>query len=141
MSLPDLGLDEFRAKIDTGARTTALHAIDVETFRREGSLMVRFRPPDLGHAAPRVCETEVHDIRSVKNTGGVSEERIIIRTHLHVEKRNFLIDLSLADRGEMTFPMIIGRTALRYHRLLVDCGRSWLTRPAPMPKKKKDKPS
>ena len=77
---------------------------------------------------------------TVKNTGGVPDYRVIIRTHLHIERRNFLIDVSLADRAEMTFPMIIGRTALRYHRLLVDCGKSWLTRPAPLAAKGKEGP-
>lgn len=138
VSLPDLGLMEFKSKIDTGARTTALHAENIETFRRKGTDWVRFTPPDLGHAAPQECEAKILTLRAVKNTSGVPEERIIIRTHLHVEKRNFLIDVSLADRTEMAFPMIIGRTALKNHRLLVNCSRSWLTVPAPLAPKGKD---
>lgn len=138
VSLPDLGLMEFQAKIDTGARTTALHAENIERFRRNGTGWVRFTPTDLGHAAPDICEARILTTRAIKNTSGVPEERIIIRTHLHIEKRNFLIDVSLADRTEMAFPIIIGRTALRNHRLLVNCSRSWLTKPSPLTPMGKD---
>ena len=130
VSLPDLGLENFRAKIDTGARTTALHATHIRTFEEDGIRYVQFRPPRLGHPRPRSVTARVFDERPVRNTGGVPEVRVIIRTHLHLANRNFLIEVSLANRRNMTYPMIIGRTAIRYHSLLVDSGRSWLTRPS-----------
>ncbi len=130
VSLPDLGLVDFTAKIDTGARTTALHASDIVRYKSDdGQVWVQFRPPELGHAAPDLCHARVTDFRSVKNSGGTSEERFFIRTRLHIGERAFLIEASLSDRAEMKYPMIIGRTALRGHRLVVDCSHSWLTKP------------
>ncbi|MEX5728187.1 hypothetical protein Ga0609869_001540 [Rhodovulum iodosum] len=136
VDLPDLGLDRVKAKIDTGARTTALHAGDLRFYDAGGAQWVEFRPPDLGHVAPDLCRARVHDRRAIKNTSGVPEERVIIRTHLHIANRNFLIEVALANRGDMAFPIIIGRTAIRYHRLLVDSGRSWITRPKPLKRPK-----
>lgn len=129
VSLPDLGLELFQAKIDTGARTTALHALDIESFEKDGRQWVRFRPPALGHSAPEFCEAPLADRRAVKNTSGIPEKRYIIKTHLHLADRNYIIEISLADRGDMKYPMIIGRTAISGHRLLVDCSHSWLTEP------------
>ncbi|MFW5801159.1 MAG: ATP-dependent zinc protease [Spirochaeta sp.] len=129
VSLPDLGFEMFEAKIDTGARTTALHALDIEPFQKDGREWVRFRPPVLKQGAPEFCEAHLADRRAVKNTSGIPEKRYIIRTHLHLADRNYLIEISLADRGDMKYPMIIGRTAISGHRLLVDCSHSWLTRP------------
>jgi hypothetical protein len=132
VTLPDLGLEAFRAKIDTGARTTALHASHIATCVEDGAEWVTFRPPRIGPHTPKTCRARVADRRQIKNTSGRPEERIVIRTHLHIAARNFLIDVSLADRADMRFPMIIGRSAIRNHRLLVDSGRSWLTRPSPL---------
>lgn len=137
VDLPDLGLERVKAKIDTGARTTALHGSDLRYFEGpDGAEWVEFRPPDLGHDAPALCRAPVHDRRPIKNTSGKPEERPIIRTHLHIADRNFLIEVALANRGDMAFPIIIGRTAIRYHRLLVDSGRSWMTRPKPLKRPK-----
>jgi hypothetical protein len=132
ISLPDLGLTNIRAKIDTGARTTALHASHIRTYQRDGALWVQFHPsthrglPDID-----LCHAPVHDRRQIKNTSGIPEERIVIRTHLHIADRKYLIDVSLTDRADMAYPIIIGRTAIRNHSLLVNSGRSWLTRPTP----------
>lgn len=127
--LPDLGLPAFKAKLDTGARTTAIHAnhISVETI--DGQDWVTFHPCHMGLPDAQLCRMPLHAKRAIKNTSGVPQERLIIRTRLHLADRKFLVDLSLADRGDMTYPMIIGRTAIRGHRLLVDSGRSFLTRP------------
>ncbi len=127
VSLPDLGLGWFAAKIDTGARTTALHATDITPFERDGVPWVRFRPDVPDGAGPRLCHAELVDTRGIKNTSGIREDRIVIRTHLQLADRRFLVEISLTDRSDMTFPMIIGRSALRRRGLLIDCGRSWLT--------------
>ena len=130
VSLPELDLTFFTAKIDTGALTTALHATDIRPFTDAGGReWVEFRPPDLGHAAPDMCCARVSDHRQVKNSGGGTEDRYFIRTDLQIEHRRFLVEISLTNRGEMKYPMLIGRTALRGHGLVVDCGHSWLTRP------------
>ncbi len=127
VSLPDLGLGWFAAKIDTGARTTALHATDITPFERDGAPWVRFRPDVPDGAGPQLCHAELVDTRGIKNTSGIREDRIVIRTHLQLGDRRFLVEISLTDRSDMTFPMIIGRSALRRRGILIDCGRSWLT--------------
>jgi len=125
-SLPDLGLNGFRAKIDTGARTTALHAEAVRLDEREDGHWLIFRPPVIGHAGPRLCAAPMADRRAIRNTSGVPEDRWVIRTRLALAGRRWLIEVALSNRGDMAFPMIVGRRALRGHRLLVDAGRSWL---------------
>jgi hypothetical protein len=127
VSLPDLGLGWFAAKIDTGARTTALHATEITPYLRAGVLWVRFRPDVPDGAGPYCCHAELVDKRGIKNTSGVRQDRIVIRTHLQLGDRRFPIEISLTDRSDMTFPMIIGRSALRRRGILIDCGRSWLT--------------
>ncbi|PIE11411.1 MAG: ATP-dependent zinc protease [Rhodobacterales bacterium] len=132
VSLPDLGLEQFKAKIDTGARTTALHASDIRTDWIDDVEYVSFHPRHMGLAQARRVRARIHARRPVRNTSGVPQERIVIRSHLHIADRNFLIEISLADRADMAFPMIVGRTAIRGHRLLVDAGRSFLTAPTPL---------
>lgn len=134
VSLPDLGLMRFKAKIDTGARTTALHADHIRVEPRDGTDWVSFHPRHLGIARASRLSLPLHARRAVRNTSGVPEERYVVRTHLALADRLYLIELTLADRSDMAFPMIIGRTALRGHRILVDPGRSFLTTPpAPTP--------
>lgn len=137
VGLPELGLPAVHAKIDTGARTTALHAGHVRAFDQDGARWVEFTPPRIGKAPAHRCRLPVVDERKVKNTGGVAELRIIVRTTLMIGGRHWKIDLSLADRTTMAFPIIIGRSAIRRHGLLVDCGRSYLAG-EPGPKQTQD---
>lgn len=133
IALPDLGIGSMRAKIDTGARTSALHATRQERFERDGNPWVRFRVPVSGKAGKVVHEAEIVDIRKVKNTGGIPESRIMIATTLLLGRHKWQIETSLADRANMEFDMILGRTAIRRHGVLVDSGRSYLSA---LPKKK-----
>jgi hypothetical protein len=127
IGLPALNIEAIRAKIDTGARSSSLHAKDIETFERDGQSWVRFEVvADHGHERSRIpCIAPVADIRSIKNSFGVSEERIIIRTLVRISDGVWPIEVSLADRENMTFPALLGRTALRRHAV-VDPGRSYL---------------
>ena len=128
VALPDLGLGSIEAKIDTGARTSALHAEDVATFERDGGPWVRFHVPhgDTLHASD--CTAPLVDQRHVKNTSGAPEERLVIETALVLDGRRWRIEVTLADRTNMTLPLILGRTALRRHRVLVDPAKSHLIR-------------
>lgn len=128
VGLPDLGLPAIEAKIDTGARTSALHAEDVETFWRDGVHFVRFHVPhgDTLHASD--CTARLVDRRNVKNTSGEPAERLVIETRLVLNRRHWRIEVTLADRTNMTLPLILGRTALRRHRVLVEPGKSHLLR-------------
>jgi hypothetical protein len=127
VGLPDLGVSHLRAKIDTGARTAALHAVDVQPLERDGMPWVSFRVPRQGHPNSTQYIAPVHDCRSIRNTSGVAEERWIIRTTLLLGRRRWRIQVSLANRESMGFELILGRTAIRGHRVLVDPNRSFLT--------------
>ncbi len=126
VSLPDLADIRIPAKIDTGARTSSLHASEVERFDRDGRRWVRFLL-DLGggDGAPAVCECPRVDRRTITSSNGEAQERLIIKTRLSIGEHQFRAEFSLADRSDMKFPILIGRTALR-SRFMVDSGRSYL---------------
>lgn len=124
VGLPALGLHDLKAKIDTGARTSALHADRIETYERDGMLRVRFRVHHGAAKARALHDLPVHDRRAIKNTSGVPEERIVIRTPLAIAGHLWRIDLSLTDRTNMRLPMIVGRTALAAHDVAVHTRRT-----------------
>ena len=130
IGLPDLGIVGIKAKIDTGARTTALHAVEIErTAHPDGTHWLAFTvPAGNGHGTLRV-EAPMVEEREVKNTSGVPDPRPVIRTTLSLGRRRWPIEVTLADRTEMGFDVILGRTAIRRRGILVDPGRSWLARP------------
>lgn len=126
VGLPDLGIDRIAAKIDTGARTAALHAVDQQVFDRDGAPWVEFMVPI--HNRPteeRLCKP-IFDEREIKNTGGVPERRLIVRTCLLIGRHKWQIEVSLANREKMEFDLILGRTAIRRRHILVDPGHSFL---------------
>ncbi len=128
VALPEIGIDRVKAKIDTGARTSALHTFRVEPFRRVGERWVRFwvHPLQRSDAMQIRCEAPVLDRRVVRDSGGHEELRYVIRTTVHVGGNAWPIEVTLTDRDSMGFRMLLGRTALR-GRYLVDPGRSYLT--------------
>ena len=126
VSLPDLGLEGFRAKIDSGALTTALHATNTSTLEIRNKQWVEFLPDHNLLEKPNYLALPVLHTRRVTNTGGVSEERFIVTTRLQIGDRSDRIEMSLSDRSDMKFPIIIGRSALRLLGLCIDPSRSWL---------------
>ncbi|MFP4155538.1 MAG: ATP-dependent zinc protease [Halothiobacillaceae bacterium] len=126
VALPELGIAGIKAKIDTGARTTALHAESVVRFTRDGRPWVRFLVPPYHESDHQSVEAPLIERRAIRNTSGVPQERDIVHTTLVMGHRHWGIEISLADRSQMGFDLIIGRTAIRSHRLLVDPGRSFL---------------
>ena len=129
VGLPDLVDARIPAKIDTGARTSSLHATEIERFDREGRRWVRFLL-DLGdgRSEPVTCEVPRADKRLITSSNGEGQERFIIKTALTLGDQTFRAEFSLADRSDMKFPILIGRTALR-RRFVVDSGRSYLQSP------------
>lgn len=127
ISLPELGLSGIPAKIDTGARTSSLHAKVLEDFVRGGERFLRFAV-DWG-GVRHSCEAVHVDVRGITSSNGEQQERFVIKTPLTIGNLTFRAEISLADRSQMQFPMLIGRTALR-RRLVVDSGHSWLQSPA-----------
>jgi len=135
VSLPALGIDHIKAKIDTGARTSALHAFSVETYRRRGVLMVRFavHPYQRRHDVVTYCSTPVIDQRRVTDSGGHREMRYVIETELVLGGLRWPIEMTLTDRDTMQFRMLLGRKALA-RRFTVDPARSYLqSTPPPRP--------
>ncbi len=127
--LPDLHVGRVKAKIDTGARTSALHAFKITPFTKDGASYVRFVVHPLQRLRkPEVpCVAVVIDHRSVTDSGGRAEMRYVIRTTLKMGTSRWPIELTLTNRDQMGFRLLIGRQALR-RRYLVDTGRSFLAR-------------
>jgi hypothetical protein len=132
VALPDLGIDSIKAKVDTGARTSALHAFYVTPFTRAGKPWVRFgiHPRQRSAAQVVACEAPVKDRRRVTDSGGHTEERFVIETTVLLGDRPITVEVTLTDRENMRFRMLLGRTAMR-GKCLVDPGRSYLSRPKP----------
>jgi hypothetical protein len=131
ISLPDLGLLDFAVKVDTGAKTTALHAEEIETFFKNGERWVRFQRPAIKGTPPAVLSFPVYTKRAITNTSGTPETRIVIRTPMVLAGRKWKIDISLTDRGNMRFPLILGRRALRRRNIAVHPGQSYLVSQKP----------
>jgi hypothetical protein len=127
VSLPDLGVKEIKAKVDTGADNSSLHAFNLERFSEEGKELVRFDlHPHQRKRKPSVsCIAEVIGERKVKNPGGRSERRPVIKTRLVVAGEEFEALVNLTTRDEMTFRMLLGRRTVGKH-FIVDPGRSYL---------------
>jgi len=137
VSLPELGIDLIKAKVDTGARTSSLHAFSVDEFRQHGKRWVRFgiHPFQKRVDVEIFCEALVRDQRQVTDSGGHSELRYVIETELKLGSMSWPVEITLTNRDSMGFRMLLGRTALR-NLYLVDPGASYLASLAHKPKRK-----
>lgn len=127
LALPDLGIQEVKAKIDTGARSSALHAFDVVIFECDGKKRVRFKVHPYQRDTTRTvtAEAELLEQRQVRSSGGHSQIRPVIQTIVELNSNRWLIELTLTNRDVMGFRMLLGRQAVR-RRFLVDAGKSFL---------------
>jgi len=125
--LPDLGLPEIKAKIDTGARTSCLHAFSVEPFSENGEDWVRFgiHPHQDDRETEIYCEAKVFDKRLVSDSGGHKEERYVISTDIVIAEQRWPIEITLTNRDTMLFRMLLGRTAME-QKIIVNPGESFL---------------
>ncbi|MDH5429704.1 MAG: ATP-dependent zinc protease [Nitrospirota bacterium] len=126
VALSELGVNHIKAKIDTGARTSAIHAFDIEVYTKEGQDWVRFaiHPYQTNDTEIHTCTCPVRDIRVITNSGGSQERRVVIETQLSIGNQSWPIEMTLTNRDEMGFRMLLGRTAIK-GRFLVDPGRSF----------------
>lgn len=115
VSLPSLGLPAIKAKIDTGARTSAIHALDIERIKRNNGqdwLAFSVQPIQRDASIVRRCEAPLVDVRRVTDSGGHREDRYFISTQVQIGSLKRTIEITLAQRDDMLFRMLIGRTAM-----------------------------
>lgn len=126
VALPALGAFEIKAKLDTGARTSALHAFDMIPLEINGRDWLQFavHPLQRDDVHSTLCLARLVDQRWVTNSGGQREHRYVIETLLRIGQREWPIELTLTNRDQMGFRLLVGRTAM-HHRLIVDPSRSY----------------
>lgn len=126
IGLPKLGIPLLKAKIDTGARTSALHTFALENFSRNGADWVRFflHPIQMRTSIVVQAETPIVDRRWVTDSGGHQEYRYVISTPISIRGKEYPIEITLTTRDTMRFRMLVGRTALA-GRFFVDAEQSY----------------
>jgi len=129
LTLPDLGISQIKAKIDTGARTSALHTFFVEPYFKQEQEMVRFgvHPLQKRLDIEIICCCPVIDYRRVSDSGGHQEMRYVIETLITLGQHSWPIEITLTNRDNMKFRMLLGRMAMKGVEVIPDrsylCGR------------------
>lgn len=127
VAFPGLGLPAIKAKIDTGAKTSALHAEAIEPYGPLAARRVRF----LVRPAPRrpeivvACSAPLVDERGITSSNGIREDRLVIRAEIAIAGHVWPIEISLSDRRDMSYRMLLGRQALQGGDVLIDPGASF----------------
>lgn len=121
-SFPELGIPLIKARVDSGAKTSALHAVNIAPFVRDGESWVKFDINPIQNNLKTIihCEALLVDKRIVKSSSGFREQRYVIRTTLDFGEHKWSIEMTLTNRDSMGFRMLLGREAMS--------GRVWLTR-------------
>jgi len=126
IGLPALQVGAIKAKIDTGANTSSLHAFEIERYRRHGKDFVRFQIHPIQRSIRKTIQASAPllGMRAVRSSNGVQSERPVIQTEMEIFDQQWMIELTLANRDQMGFRMLLGREALR-GRFLIDVGASY----------------
>ncbi|BAQ65153.1 RimK/LysX family protein [Geminocystis sp. NIES-3709] len=127
LGLPTLGIDKIKAKIDTGARTSSLHAFHIYTYKKDDREMVKFQvhPFQRDTHTTIECIAPLLEYRQVTNSGGHTQIRPVIISTVKLGNHQWNIELTLTSRDVMGFRMLLGRQAIK-NRFLVDCGKSFI---------------
>ena len=126
--LPCLGLPAIKGKIDTGAKTSSLHAFNIESFYLEDVEYVRFdvHPLQKDKTLTQHCIARVVERRMVSDSGGKKEKRFVIKSDLKIGEKKLRIELTLANRDSMVFRMLLGREAIKQAKMVVDVSRGFI---------------
>lgn len=132
LGVPELGIVSVKAKVDTGARSSSMHAENIEIFERDGARFVAF---ELEHSSelilrgggPHRVHLPLFDLRWITSSNGHRQKRPIVRTLIELGGQSWPVEMSLGPRGMMGFPMLLGRQAVR-RRFVVDPGRSFMNK-------------
>jgi len=127
IALPQLNIPQIKAKIDTGARSSALHAYAIKHYDQQGQAMLRFwvHPYQNNTKFSIEAEAKLLEMREVRNSGGVAQLRPVVETVVELGERKWSIELTLTNRDVMGFRMLLGRQAIR-NQFFVDPGQSYL---------------
>ncbi|MGB5443869.1 MAG: ATP-dependent zinc protease [Psychromonas sp.] len=127
ISLPDLAIDDLPVRIDTGAQTSSLHVDNIKKFHKNGKLSVKFDiHPDIHNVSSIVpCSAYIYDIRMIKSSNGSTEQRYVIKTPMILGENTWPIEITLTDRSDMSYLMLLGREAMK-DRVLVDPSKVFL---------------
>lgn len=126
-SLPEFGVEAIRVKLDTGAKTSTLHAFNIETFKKSGKTWLKFEIHPLQFNDNHIisCEAPLVDLRNIKSSNGQKEKRYIISSLIKIGDYAWPIEITLTNRDEMNYRMLLGRTAMQ-NKLIVDPHRTHL---------------
>ena len=127
IALPDLAIDDLQVRVDTGAKTSSLHVDNIKKLIIDGVHSVTFDlHPDMHNVdAMQKCTAPISDMRKVKSSNGTSEQRYVIETPIVLGEENWSIEITLTDRSDMNYLMLLGREALG-KRFLVDPSKVFL---------------
>jgi len=126
VSLPDFGIDKIKAKVDSGARTSSIHAFNMEIYKRQKNKFVKFsiHPDQNTEKSKKTCRAKIIEFRKVKSSNGQTELRPVILTKVKILDDIRLIEMTLTNRDEMGFRLLLGRESVR-KKYLIDTGKSF----------------
>ncbi|WP_241558827.1 RimK/LysX family protein [Halobacteriovorax sp. HLS] len=129
VELPEIGVKSVKAKVDSGARTSSLHVFDMTFYHRAGKEYAKFsvHPYQKDDKTSIVCREEVIEYRKIRSSNGQVEKRPVILTNVKLLDETWPVEITLTNRDEMGFRMLLGRTAFR-KKFLVDCDKSFYSK-------------
>ena len=124
-ALPELGISRIKCKVDTGARSSAIHASEIEVDQERNLVQFKVQPTQGKSSRQVICTAALFDERVVTDSGGNRERRFFIETPVVIGAHEWAVEMSLTDRDTMRFRMLLGRTAMK-SRFIVNPAKSYL---------------